>query len=234
MYTIKIEKFEGPLDLLLQLIEEEELNISEISLAQVADQYIEYIKFQQNNIGAEELSDFLVIAAKLLLIKSKYLLPFFETEQDEDIGDLEKRLKIYKEFLDASKNIYGYFTSNDFSFVKEKYDLENLSLFNPPLGLDVEVMKNAFEEFILKLTPLVILEEDKIRKAVSVQEKLDEIKKLLLGNIQVKFFHLTKSKDKAEVLISFLAILELVKQKIVVVSQEAHFEDIYIDLNEDN
>ena len=86
---IKIEKFEGPLSLLLKMIEQEELDITEINLAGIADQYIEYIK-NNNNISPDNMADFLVIAAKLLFIKSKALLPYIYAEEEEDLEDLEK------------------------------------------------------------------------------------------------------------------------------------------------
>src|SRR3989339_2104859 len=102
--NFKIDKFEGPLGLLLQLIESQELDITEISLAKIADQYIEYIRGDKG-IGPEELADFLVVAAKLLLIKSRALLPFLKGEAEEEIEEFEQQLRMYKEFLAAAKKI---------------------------------------------------------------------------------------------------------------------------------
>ena len=95
--NFKIDKFEGPLGLLLQLIEKEEMDITEISLAKIADQYIEYIR-SYKGIGPEEMADFLVVAAKLLLIKSRALLPFLKGEAEEEIQEFEHQLRMYKEF----------------------------------------------------------------------------------------------------------------------------------------
>ena len=103
MLEFKTEKFSGPLALLLSLIEKEELDITEVNLAKIADQYVEYIK-RNSNLSVDEMADFLVIAAKLLYAKSKALLPYlYADDEDDDIEDLEKQLKMYQEFVAASK-----------------------------------------------------------------------------------------------------------------------------------
>jgi len=262
MYKCKIEQFEGPLDLLLQLIENEELNISEISLSKIADQYVEHVNV--NTIDANELSDFLLIAAKLLLAKSRYLLPFLNTEDDEDIGDLEQRLKIYKEFLDASKVIDELYRSGNTGYVPKfqilnfkfqkniKCQISNVQKdgkegeegiegkekkkggqgddnFFPPRKISKDDLKRAFEDILDNLKPQERLEEERIQRVVSVQEKLDEIKSFVLKQIKIDFNNLiVGAGDKEEVIISFLAILELVKQRVVVVEQSEQFSDITI------
>src|SRR3990167_8461875 len=106
MLYFKIEKFEGPLGLLLQLIEKEEMDITEIYLAKIADQYIDYIR-NSKSIEPEEMADFLVVAAKLFLIKSRALLPFLQGEVEQEIQDFENQLKMYKEFLEAAKKVHA-------------------------------------------------------------------------------------------------------------------------------
>ena len=104
MVNFKLEKFEGPLSLLLKLIEQEELDITQVSLANVADQYVNYIR-QSDHINPDEVADFLVVAAKLLLIKSRALLPYLYPEEEEDIEELQQQLRMYQEFVKASKGI---------------------------------------------------------------------------------------------------------------------------------
>src|SRR3989338_6596602 len=100
---IKLEKFQGPLDLLLQLIEQDELNITEISLSNVTEQFFDYLnKLEESR--SEELADFLVIATKLVYLKSKHLLPYLYPEADEG-PSLAEQLKLYKRYADASKEI---------------------------------------------------------------------------------------------------------------------------------
>ena len=103
-YTIKIQKFEGPLDLLLQLIEQEELDITEISLAHITEQYLEYLATIEE-LYPDELADFLVVATKLLLIKSHMLLPEL-TLEDEDEESLTRQLQLYKKYVEAARRLH--------------------------------------------------------------------------------------------------------------------------------
>ena len=111
MDNIKIEQFEGPLALLVKLIDKAELDITQVSLAMVADQYIAHLK-RLVNLDPEEMADFLVIASRLLLIKSKALLPYLLPEEEEAIEDLEEQLRMYKEFLEATKKVSEKFKKN--------------------------------------------------------------------------------------------------------------------------
>ena len=139
MVNFKLEQFNGPLDLLLKLIEKEELDITQISLAKITDQYIEYIK-STSYIKPEDMADFLVMAARLLLIKSKALFPYLQFgEEDEDVEELERQLKMYKEFIEATKKIEVMIGKKKFMFMREfnrKYILNNLvNNFSPPKSL---------------------------------------------------------------------------------------------------
>ena len=109
MHPIKLEQFEGPLELLLELIQDQKLDITQVSLAAVADQYLEYIHAQPK-WDPDELADFLVVAAKLLLIKSKVLLPNLDLgEEGEDALALERQLKLLKQYLEASQKVDALF-----------------------------------------------------------------------------------------------------------------------------
>jgi len=96
MHQISLEQFEGPLDLLLQLIEKNKLQVTEISLAQITDQYLDYIAGSEQ-VASEEMADFLLIASKLIYLKSKYLLPDLSLVDEDDADSLEKQLKIYRQ-----------------------------------------------------------------------------------------------------------------------------------------
>src|SRR3989344_5914455 len=105
MYSLKLEKFEGPLDLLLQLIERQELNITEVSLAAVTEQYLVYLS-EHNDIAHEDLADFLVVAAKLLLLKSRLLLPELFVDDEEEAGtSLAEQLAVYRLYVKASHKL---------------------------------------------------------------------------------------------------------------------------------
>src|SRR3989344_5157057 len=102
MHSFRLEQFEGPLDLLLQLIEQQELDITTVSLAKVTDQYLQYLE-ELERIVPEEVADFLLVASKLIYLKSKYLLPDLAVADEQDSGDLERQLKMYRQFYEASK-----------------------------------------------------------------------------------------------------------------------------------
>jgi segregation and condensation protein A len=230
MYKVRLEKFEGPLDLLLQLIEGQKLDITEVSLAQVADQYLEYLN-QAQELNIDELADFLVIAAKLLYIKSKALLPSLDLG-DDDLKDLEKQLKIYKEYLDASKVINRMILAKRFSFVRERAIKSEEIIFNPPKNLALSKLKNIFEEILNDLKPIFELPRRTLEKTISIQEKIQYIKNLILSCIQNKscFGAILKNvKSKTEIIVSFLALLELVKQRTIAVNQEELFKEITIE-----
>lgn len=227
-YKIKLEQFEGPLDLLLQLIEENELDITQVSLAQVTDQYIEYLN-QLEYLNPDILADFLVIAAKLLLIKSKSLLPYLTMDEEDEGEELEKQLKIYKEFLEASKVVNQMIQKKKFSYVREKMPVSDIPVFNPPKNLTKDKLNKIFCEIIADIKPLVAPPKKKMTKVVSISEKINQIKNTILNKASLDFGELIKnSKDKTEVIVSFLALLELVKQKTIAVNQKDKFSDIKI------
>ncbi|MBD3251618.1 hypothetical protein GF380_04170, partial [Candidatus Uhrbacteria bacterium] len=103
--TVQIEKFQGPLHLLLQLVEREELDISEISLSHVADQYVSHVQANKGKIPPEELADFLVIAAKLVLIKSRLIIPSLVEDVEEEGPDLASQLRLYRQFMRAAEQM---------------------------------------------------------------------------------------------------------------------------------
>lgn len=229
---IKLEKFEGPLGLLLQLIEKEEMDITQISLAKIADQYIEYIK-SCSAIKPEELADFLVVAAKLLLIKSRALLPFLKGEAEQEIEEFEHQLKMYKEFLEAAKKIEALIGKKRFSFAREfnrKAFLASAHIFSPPKNLSAAELSAVFSEIIRDIKPAEILEEKNLEQIVNIEDKILAIQEILLEKIKISFSHvLASAKNKTEIIVSFLALLELIKQRDVMVSQGDLFGEIEIN-----
>ena len=153
MFKIKTEKFSGPLDLLLQLIDQQQLDITEISIAQVTDSYISHLEQLQDK-DPEELSDFLVMAARLLVMKSKAILPIFEEEEIFD--DLEAQLKIYKEFLDASRKIAEMIKLEKFLYSRIKPAIDLSVEFSPSDNITAENLKQSFMYLLKKFTRLKI------------------------------------------------------------------------------
>lgn len=228
MYHIKIEKFEGPLDLLLQLIEDQELPITEVSLAKVTDQYIEYIH-SATAINPEEIADFLLIAAKLLYLKSKELLPNSVLAEDQEITDLEQQLKIYKEYHEASKLLEKMALQENFIYSRLLPLSRQLeSSFYPPTNLKLSAMSEIFALALRRLEPIINIPRSIIEKTITVTEKINFIKNYIKQAIQFDFKKLFKQGSRSDVIISFLAMLELVKQKDIEAEQSDLFGNITI------
>ncbi|MBI4458372.1 segregation/condensation protein A [Candidatus Uhrbacteria bacterium] len=226
MYAVALEQFSGPLHLLLELIESEKLDISEVALAKVTDQYLRYLEAHPD-MPIEELADFLVVASRLLYIKSKILLPFL-TVGEEDGQDLESQLKIYKEYLEASKQLHRLILRRRFLFVHERLPHVEIG-FAPPEALSAGEMRDFFLAVIRRIEPVVRIPKAVIEKTVSIQEKIKEIVALMAKAKNVNFKTvLLSAESRTEIIVSFLALLELVKQRGVAVRQEKKFHDIVI------
>jgi len=227
-FAVKLEQFEGPLDLLLELIESAKLDISKISLAKVTDEYVRRLH-DNPDIPPEELADFLVIASRLLLIKSRLLLPFLGLEPEEPEGDLESQLKIYKEYLDASKVITAMIGKRRFLFVHEKLPHVEIG-FAPPKKLTVEGLSELFRTVLKRLELIVRIPRAVIEKTVSIHEKIGQIQALIARVSRLSFRDIAGSAaSRIEIVVSFLALLELVKQRSVSVEQGKLFDEITIN-----
>jgi segregation and condensation protein A len=167
-YKVKIEQFEGPLDLLLSLIEEQKLDIVKLSLATVTDQYLEHIK-NNKEIHLENLSDFLSVAAKLILIKSKALLPLLKLtdEEEEEIEDLTEKLKEYKKFKEVSLKIGQMDKLRKISVSREGY-WGVKSFFYPPADLGVFDLKKHFQLILAEIPLIEKLEEELVKEVITL------------------------------------------------------------------
>lgn len=229
-YEVKLEQYHGPFDLLLQLIEQEELDITEISLSQVTEQYIKYLE-KIETLYPEELADFLVVATKLLLIKSRTMLPYLQVEDEEDAANLEDQLKIYREFHDASKVIEDMIKQKKFTYGRvDSWYANPEVIFTPPKNVDKNKLSKFFSDVLDSLEPVIKLPKSAIEKAVSLKEKICHLQEHLNEQAQMSFKKVVStSENKTEVIITFLALLELVKQEMVCVRQDKNFEDITIE-----
>jgi segregation and condensation protein A len=228
MYKIKIEKFSGPMDLLLQLLDRHELEITEIAIAEVTDQFIVHIEDIVDQ-DAEELADFLVLATRLLYLKSKALLPLLEDEEEE-LDDLERQLKMYKQFVDASKVIEEMIGKKRFTFSREKAPMKTVVEFSPPVGLRMKTMRSIYLSVLKRLDPLVKLPAQMMEKTVSLQKTIFDLKDLITKQKKMGFNELMgNAKNRTEVIVNFLAVLELVKQRQLIVKQKSLFEDIQLE-----
>lgn len=232
MYQFALEKFSGPLDLLLNLVEEEKLSINEISLSKVAEEYIAYLKSLEE-MPKEELAAFLVIASTLILIKSRSLIPNLKLSDEEevDIKDLERRLKTYKFFKKLGESLRGMNKQGKHLFGREAYTGMQ-AIFFPPQSLTKETLSKIVEELLTAIPQKESLPEDTLKKAVSLDEKMTELKNRLENMVSVNFSEMQKGgREKVEVIVSFLALLELVRQGFAIFEQKGIFANIEMKKN---
>jgi len=233
-YTVTTPIYEGPLDLLLQLIEHSELDITAMSLAQVTDQYLVYI--HQMQVPAEEISAFLVVAAKLLQIKSEALLPRAPVREvgEEDPGEeLARQLRIYKRFKElanwlddrGTRNLRTYLRVAPPLKVQSRLDLSNITLADL-----INAAEGIFAEEAEKLSLGMVISPPRF----TIREKIALIAEQLSGSHNATFRGLLgKKPTRLEIVVTFLALLELVKRYRVAASQEALFSDIQIEKMEE-
>lgn len=225
-HQVIIEQFEGPLDLLLQLVEKEELLITEVSLSKVTGQFLAMV--EQSNLTTAELADFLVVASKLLLLKSQALLPELAGEVEE-AGSLATQLKIYQQYYRASLVVTQLIAKQNFCYAPRQPLQLAVVQFRPPQGLVVEQLSLVFQKLISNLKPIVQLPTIMINKAISLSEKISKIWSLVKDRATTGFKHLLQgSSDKTNLIVTFLAILELTKQKQIAVDQGGLFSEITI------
>jgi len=229
MYEITTEKFSGPLDLLLQLVEKKNLEITEISLAQVTQDYVTYIG-DQTLVHPEELADFLVIASTLFLIKSKSLLPTLElkTEEEEEILDLENRLQLYKIYKEQGIKIYEIWNKGFYLFARLPWKDTKIK-FSPPKNFSLSCLTKSFKKVLESFEEEIPLEEKKIIKVVTLKQRIKELVQKLTQGKDYRLEELVPDKNKRiELVLTFLAILYLVKEDVVKIKQEKNFGSIWI------
>lgn len=226
-FEVVLEKFSGPLHLLLGLIEREELPITEISLAKVTDDYVTYVRAE--SIPPDELADFLVIATKLLWIKSKALLPDILVEEEET-GNLMHQLKLYQIFVEAAEKVGDIYGSAEHMFVAPKFVFPVPERhFSPPPGLTTQDMFDSFQLLLKRLRPFFFLRETSMERVVSVQEKMRLVEEAIASRTRLTFHEIVGDlTSRGEIVVSFLALLELMRQRTIVVTQPSLFDEIVV------
>jgi len=231
-YEIKINEFEGPLDLLLHLIKKSNIDIYDISLEEITNQYLDYIN-NMKELNLDIASEYLVMASELLEYKSKSLLPKKENIEDvyeEDPKEkLIKRLidyKKYKEVTNAFKelesnrsNIYTKSPSNISEYSEKKIDNENVS---------IDDLINAFKKFIDRKNFEKPIHTKITTKELSVSERIIEIRNKLKDKKCINFIDLFDKYNKSYVVVTFLSVLEMSKSKEIEIVQEDNFSTILI------
>ena len=241
--TLKLDNFEGPFDLLFHLFEKNQVDIYDIPINVITDQYLDYL-YTMQSLDLEVASEFLVMASTLLHIKSKMLLPVDKKEKKEE--ELDPREELVKRLLEYRR--YKEFTGE----LKEREKKWEMTAFRLPEALDIPVVEEVLEidPQVLRKQYLDILDRNRKKiniraknitkliehEKVSLKSKMREVLKQLLFKASFKFSELfsLKIKSKTEVVTGFMAILELAKMKKVTIVQNKQFSDIDVISNSEN
>lgn len=239
-YELKLEQFTGPLDKLLELIEGQKLEITEISLGRVTNDFLAYLRTLEK-IETPLLTDFIVIASRLILIKSKSLLPNLTITDEEqgEIRDLEERLKMYREFKPTQKLIQNLWRKGNIEFGRPYlfirrfmeaggFQEDSSAAFYPGTNLNLggltESLERIFADFKKFELETKVIEE----KIVSIEEKIKEVVGRLQESGAAAFSDLSQAKSRSEIIVIFLAILHLAREQMIFLEQKGYFSDIMI------
>ncbi len=232
--SVKLEVFEGPLDLLFHLIEKAKIDIYDIPIAEITEQYIDYLRMMKS-LDIDLASEFLVMAATLLIIKSKMLLPKAPAEDgntEDPREELVVKLLEYKKIKEVSELLKDRYSLNEMSVFKDSNLADALiDSFELPDELSVDLLVEKFSILLLKK------EREKEEKgykklykdSVTIEEKIAELLGFLSHKKWTSFDNLLESCDnRLEIIVSFLALLELIKSKVIRAKQSNSFDCILL------
>jgi len=237
-FQIKMEGFEGPFGLLLNLIEKRKLFINDVSLSAVTEEYLQYIN-KLGGLPPAEVSSFVLVASTLLLIKSKSLLPNLDLTQEEegDIKNLEERLRLYEIFTKLGINIKNNFGKKMIFAPLERKN--NFLVFLPDEQITRESMMTFARDALGAMPQKVFLPKVEVRTVISIEEMIDKLTERIKNSMRMNFkdLHGHKGKissrgEKIIVIVGFLAMLELVRQGMIDAMQESDAGDIIIEKTE--
>lgn len=233
-YRVKLEIFEGPLDLLLHLIRKNQIQITDIPIALITEQYLEYLKLMKE-LNLDVAGDYLLMASTLLHIKSKMLLPKpsageeAEAEEEDPRAELVRRLMEYQKYKEASQDLMQRPMLNRDVFVRPS-PLEDVEQASEEEKIEVDLFElvEAFRQVLLRAKAKSVHEVS--RDGVTVEQKIAELQDLLRREKRSMAFHLLFPEDASPrvIIVTFLAILELVKMKLIRIFQAGPFETIRV------
>ena len=240
--SIKVTNFEGPFDLLLHLIKKNEMNIYDINILEITNQYLEYLK-SMKEMDLEVTSEFIVIAATLIEIKSKHLLPKSKEEnsqsEEEDIEkELLNKLIEYRKYKVIAENLKileqgtGIIFSKKPEIIEESNkDVNEIDFLKNVTMLNLQdLYNNLMQQYIDKMNTNNIINKKILVDEYKIEDKMEELKEKLYSLGRIHFTKLIYGySSKIEVIVTFLALLELIKVRSVRVIQESNFKDIYLE-----
>lgn len=236
-YIVTIDNFDGPLDLLLHLIKEQDIDIYDIKIEDITKQYLDYIKHMKE-LNLEIASEYLVMASELIEMKSKMLLPKKREKEEDDYEEdprelLIERLLAYKRYKEVTSEFKDLELTRKMIFTREPDNLNRYAKEEESIEeLRVADLIDAFNN-LLKRKELDRPIATKItKKELSVADKVNKIKNILRNKKRINFEEIFEVSTKEEVIISFLSVLEMVKKDEILLTQDGNFKNIVISLKE--
>ncbi len=237
-YKVMINEFEGPLDLLLHLIKENNIDIYNIKIEEITEQYLSYIK-SMKDLNLSIASEYLVMASELVLMKSKMLLPKKDVNKEEDDYEddpkelLIQRLLNYKKYKEITNEFKELESTRKQFFTKEPSNLNYYATIEEKESdVSLNDLLNAVNELLKRKENEIPVENKITKKELSVIDKVSKIRRILNIKKEVNFSELFDVNTKEEVIVSFLSILELVKKNEIILTQDKNFNMIKVALKE--
>ena len=236
-YVVTIDNFDGPLDLLLHLIKEQDIDIYDIKIEDITKQYLDYIRHMKE-LNLEIASEYLVMASELIEMKSKMLLPKKKEKEDDDYEEdprelLIERLLAYKRYKEVTSEFKDLELTRKMVFTREP---DNLNRYvkedENSEELGVADLIDAFNNLLKRKELDRPIAKKITKKELSVTEKVNKIKNILRNKKKINFEDIFEVSTKEEVIISFLSVLEMVKKDEILLTQEGNFKNIVISLKE--
>ncbi len=235
-YEVKIDNFEGPLDLLLHLIKESKVDIWEISIADIAEEYLAYIQ-RMEDLNLDIASEYLVMASELIEMKSRMLLPRQEKETTEEEEEdpkerLIRRLVEYQKYKEVTKNFKELESLRQEFYTKAPDNLKEYVEEGvvPSSDVTLEDLMVAFQKFLNRKELEKPLQTTVTKKEITVEERRKSIRDILSRKKRVDFFELFEVVTREYIVVTFLAILEMAKKQELLIKQESDFSEIMIEV----
>lgn len=231
-FSIKTSVFEGPLELLLDLVERRKLLINDISLAEVTDEYMRQVSLMQE-MSLPNTTNFISLAATLLLVKSKSLLPILELteEEEQSIEDLEERLRRYQIIRDVAIPLQAMFGKS--ILYAPQFHKPQVQIFVPDHLCTIASLHGAMIDALANLPKKEVPKQANVKATITLEEMMTRLENRIRQNLHTRFSELHAGEvEKKVIIVSFLAILELFKQGNLIVTQVDRFSDISIELDQ--
>lgn len=242
-YSIQTKKYEGPMELLMDLIHRNKIDISDISIFEITEQYVDYID-NMEKFDLDIASDFIDMASKLLEIKSRYILYLkYNLEEDEDPRkELQEKIEEYQKIREITDELREEIKEYEDRFYREKEEYleeDDLDLAEISIESIKNIINKLFKEIDEQDTEEVLNKNQNLKeiieiKNISVESRMDSIRNNIISRKKIKFSDLIKSGSKKEIIANFLAVLELIKLKEIVIKQKSIEDEIQIEKKENS